>query len=123
MVVSNVLSGAIDLLQWDLMLIAKGEEVATPKFPDHQAVNIDPDLLRSYEGDYQFRPGVIFTLSVERGEARIGGWVLIPTSETTFFSPQDYAEITVILAEDGSVERLDWTVGDFSAPLPRLPDN
>ena len=50
----------------------------------------------------------------------MSGWLLIPTSDTTFLSPQDYAQIEVIAAEDGSVERLDWTTAGNTYPMPRI---
>lgn len=119
----NVLSGAVDLLQWDLIRIAKGEEVSVAVIPDHQAVSVDPEILRRYEGKYQFRPGVNFSFSVDRGEARMGSWILIPTSETTFFSPQDYSIINIIFSDDGTVERMDWISGDFVAPMPLVAED
>jgi hypothetical protein len=45
---------------------------------------------------------------------------LIPTSQTTLFSPQDYAEIEVVLDENGGVERLDWRAGGRTFPMPRV---
>ena len=47
-------------------------------------------------------------------------WLLIPTSETTLFSPQDYAEIEVGFDEDGVVDRLEWTTGGQTYTLPRV---
>lgn len=120
--VSNVLTGAGDLLRRDLPRLAAGEPVDPPAVPSHRAVAVDPDILRRYEGDYQLRPGTVLTLSVEGDEVRMSGWLLIPTSERTFFSPQDYGEITVVLAEDGSVERLDWSVGGGTYPMPQVVD-
>lgn len=117
--VSNVPTGAIDLLRRDLPRLATGEEVGLPTIPRHRAVFVDPDLLRRYEGDYQLFPGRALTLTVEGGEVRLSGWLLIPTSETSFFSPQDYAEIAVVMHEDGSVERLDWN----NHPMPRVTDD
>ncbi len=35
-------------------------------------------------------------------------WILLPLSETTFFSPQDYATVKVMIA-DGNVKELDWS--------------
>ena len=50
---------------------------------------------------------------------RVDEWLVIPTSETTFFSPQDYGRIEVVLDDQGQVQRLDWTVGDRTYPMPR----
>ena len=78
------------------------------------------NVLRRYSGDYQLRPGSVLTLSSEGGEVSMSGWLLVPTSESTFFSPQDYAEIAVVVGQDGSVERLDWTVAGETYPMPRV---
>jgi CubicO group peptidase (beta-lactamase class C family) len=118
---SNFLTGAADLLRRDLPRIAAGEEVAPPSIPRHLAVVVEPNLLRLYAGDYQLRPGSVLSLKVEGGEVRMSGWLLIPTSESTFFSPQDYGEIAVVRAEDGSVERLDWALASGATyPMPRV---
>jgi CubicO group peptidase (beta-lactamase class C family) len=118
---SNFLSGAADLLRRDLPRLAKGEEVAPPSIPRHRPVAIEPALLDKYEGDYQLRPGTVLSLTAKDGEVRMSSWLLIPTSESTFFSPQDYGEIAVVLAEDGGVERLDWTVASGDTyPMPRV---
>ena len=47
-------------------------------------------------------------------------WPLIPTSEQTLFSPQDYAEIQVVTGDDGEVIRLDRRIGDQTYPLPKV---
>jgi hypothetical protein len=47
-------------------------------------------------------------------------WLLIPTSETELFSPQDYGRIRVVTGEDGAVERLDWLAGGRAFPMPRV---
>lgn len=120
--VSNVLTGAGDFVRRDLPLMVAGEAVDPPAVPSYQAVAVAEAVLRGYEGDYQLRPGTELTLSVAGGEVRMSGWLLIPTSERTFFSPQDYAEISVVLAPDGAVERLDWTVGGETYPMPRVAD-
>lgn len=117
---SNILTGAGDLLRRDLPRLATGEAVDTPAVPRPQAISVDPEVLARYAGDYELRPGSVLTLSVDGGEVRMSGWVLIPTSERTFFSPQDYAEIEVVLTPDGKVERLDWTVAGNTYPMPRV---
>jgi hypothetical protein len=117
---ANLLTGAGDMIRRDLPALARGEQVETPVIPRHEAVTVDPHLLRRYEGAYELRPGTPLTLTVEDGEIRMSGWLLIPTSERTFFSPQDYAEITVVTDEAGEVERLDWTTAGQTYPMPRV---
>jgi CubicO group peptidase (beta-lactamase class C family) len=118
--VSNVLTGAGDLIRRDLPLIVAGEDVALPVVPRHEPVEVAAATLTSYEGDYELRPGSTLTLSVENGEVSMSGWLLIPTSETSFFSPQDYGEIKVVKDEAGGVERLDWIVAGQAYPMPRV---
>jgi hypothetical protein len=45
---------------------------------------------------------------VKAGRLYFGQWPLLPTSETSFFSPQDYGRVRVVLSESGEVERFDW---------------
>jgi len=118
--VSNILTGAADLARRDLPLLAVGQTVELPVVPKHQPVRVAQKILESYQGDYELRPGSVLTLSVEGDEVRMSGWLLIPTSERTFFSPQDYGVITVIPGDDGRVERLDWMVAGDTYPMPRV---
>lgn len=117
---SNILTGAGDLIRRDLPKLVAGESVARPTVPRHELVTVDAETLASYEGDYELRPGSVLTLSVDGDAVSMSGWLLIPTSETTFFSPQDYGEIAVVRRDDGSIERLDWTVGGQTYPMPRV---
>ena len=59
-----------------------------------------------------------FALAAQPGW--LDDWLLIPTSKTTLFSLQDYAEIEVVLDDNGEVSRLDWTVGGITYPMPRV---
>lgn len=116
----NLLTGAADLLRADVPRIAADEDVAVPSRLNLEAVAVPVAVLREYEGVYQLRPGTEFELSVDGGSMSLSGWTLIPTSESSFFSPQDYARISVVRADDGSVEGLDWAIGDEVYPMPRL---
>ena len=120
---SNILTGAADLIRRDVPRLAAGETVATPTVPVHRAVTVPAEALHLYEGSYELRPGTVLALSVEGDEVRMSGWLLVPTSDHTFFSPQDYGEIAVVLAEDGSVERLDWTIAGTTYPMPRVSES
>jgi len=118
-VASNLTSGALDKIRDALPRIAAGEEVPTPAPIEARAADVDPAVLESYQGAYELRPGRNLELRVIDGRAQMNEWLLIPTSETTFFSPQDYAEIEVVFDESGEVVRLDWTTGGQTHPLPR----
>lgn len=117
---SNLTSGAIDRIRGALPKIAAGKEVPTLSSIKAVAADIDPELLKSYEGTYELRPGRNLDLRVIDGRVRLTGWLLIPISTTTFFSPQDYAEIEVVLDEDGEVTRLDWTTDGKTYPMQKV---
>jgi len=121
---SNLTSGAVDRIRNALPKIAAGEDVPTPPPINAIAVDVEPKLLESYEGTYELRPGTRFDLRAVEGRVRMDDWLLIPTSKTTLFSPQDYAEIEVVLDDEGDVSRLDWTVGGQTYPMPKVgPSN
>lgn len=119
-VASNLVSGALDRIRNALPDIAAGRDVAVPSPIDAKAAQVDPSLLQNYVGDYELRPGRNLELRIIDGRVRMGDWLLIPTSDTTLFSPQDYAVISVISGGDGVVERLDWTTGGNTYPMPKV---
>jgi CubicO group peptidase (beta-lactamase class C family) len=116
----NLLTGAADRLRADVPRIAAGEAVEVPSRLNLDPVTVPATVLREYEGVYQLRPGTELELSFDGNSVSLSGWTLIPTSESSFFSPQDYARISVVRAADGTVERLDWAIGDDVYPMPRL---
>lgn len=116
----NVTSGALDKIRAAVPKIAAGEDVATPAPIRARATDVDLATLESYQGDYELRPGRNLELRVRNGRVMMGDWLLIPTSERTLFSPQDYAEIEVVVGENGEVERLDWKIGEEIYPLPKV---
>ena len=116
----NLLTGAADHMRRDLPKVAAGEDVTPPVVPAHRAAAVAPDVLRRYAGEYDLQ-GTSLALTVSGDEVRMSGWLLIPTSTTSFFSPQDWGEIAVVLSEDGSVEGLRWAVpGSEPFFLPRV---
>ena len=116
----NLQTGAADLLRRDVPRIVKGEEVATPARLAIKPVELPVNTLERYTGTYETRPGSTIELTVEDGQLWASGWLLIPTSETTFFSPQDYAEVAVVFDAQGAVERLDWAPPGNNWPCPKL---
>lgn len=117
---SNITSGALDRIRGALPRIAAGEDVPTPEPINARAVDVDPAILAGYQGAYELRPGRNLELRVVDGRVMMEEWLLIPTAERQFFSPQDYAEITVVAGEDGEVTRLDWKIGDQVYALPKV---
>ena len=117
---TNLTSGAIDRIREALPAIATGADVPIPAAINAEAFDVEASVLESYQGSYQLRPGRNLQLRVTDGRVTMDDWILIPVARATFFSPQDYAEITVVQREDGTVERLDWKIGEDVYPLPRV---
>lgn len=119
----NLFTAAGDLLRRNVPRIVAGEEVATPEVPVPTPVTLPAALADRYEGIYQLRAGVADSeerLEVHGPVATLGDWVLIPTSETTFWSPQDYETVRVSITEAGVVDGLLWGNGDEASKLPRM---
>ena len=117
---ANVTSGANDRVRQSVLPIALGEEVPVPGRIRARAVDVANEVLLSYEGSYQLRPGRNLELRIVDGRVIVDDWLLIPVTQTTLFSPQDYAEIEVIVDPRGNVTRLDWKIGDQVYPLPKV---
>ena len=117
---TNLTSGAIDRIRTAVPAIATGEDIPVPAAINATAIDVESSVLESYQGSYQLRPGRNLQLRVIDGRVTMDDWILIPVARATFFSPQDYAEITVVQKDDGSVERLDWKIGEDVYPVPRV---
>jgi len=107
----NLNTGAVNRLRADVPKIMIGESVATPARIAVKPVEVDEKSLRRFEGVYESDRGQSFPIHVERGMIFAGDRLLIPTSETSFYSLQEYGRVNVILDDDGNVERLDWEWG------------
>jgi hypothetical protein len=116
----NVLTGAGDLLRRDLPRLADGQQVEIPVLPPLEPVEVSDEVLQRYVGGYDMGNGTVLEMTIENGEVRMTGWLMIPTSEASFFSPQDYGEVVMRIREDGSVEGLDWTVAGRTFPMARV---
>lgn len=122
----NLFTGAADLLRRDVPKIAAGLTLPPLQMPKVQPVAVPAALRGRYEGVYEIRAGdpdsreeLRFT-STEGSLARLGDWLLIPTGDGTFYSPQDYGTIQAVLGKDEAIEGLDWTTPGGSFRLPRV---
>jgi hypothetical protein len=76
--------------------------------PERKPIKLDPQLLNSFLGRYEFGPGAIATVTIE-GEAlkwRGGNRMpvtLVPLSETHFYARETETEITFTKNEKGQV--------------------
>ena len=104
--VSNQMVGANDLLRRDVPKIVAGEVVEAPSVPRPRLVSLSEDVLKKYTGQYKIG-GSAMPVRTREGALFANDWVLLPISETSFYSPQDYATVSVI-GSDTSPEALDW---------------
>ena len=105
--VSNQMVGANDLLRINIPKIVAGEQVKPASVPKAVPFSLPEKLLKKYQGKYQIG-GEPMPVRARGGALFANDWILIPTSKTTFFSPQDYGTIKVVLNDDGSPKLLDW---------------
>lgn len=126
----NLHTGAVDLLRSAVPRIAAGEEVEPPDPPRYRASPPAAEDRRAVEGIYQLRPGApdseeTLRFSADGERASLGGWILVPTADDAFLSPQDYARVEIVRQEEGGVTGLRWQTADGFvvfpkvAPLPR----
>jgi CubicO group peptidase (beta-lactamase class C family) len=118
----NLLTGAADSIRRDVPRLAAGETVAPPEPPRTSFVAVRPEVLRSYEGVYELRPGTRLRVHAEDAGLRVDDWALAPTGERTFLSFPDYGVVEVVLDEKGQPLRLDWRQGEATYPCPRVAD-
>lgn len=116
----NLLTGATDLLRRDVPRLVRGEDVATPERVDIVPVDVSDETLQRWVGTYRNEEGKEFEGRIQGRRFLYGQWPMIPTSDSTFFSPQDYGRITVVSDADGEVERLDWSRIEGTWPWYRV---
>ena len=107
----NLFAGAADLVRRDMPRIARGEQVDPPIVP---TVSLRPlrGAARARLAGASFDMNPPQPLKFESDSvAALGSWLLFVTSDSTFYSPQDYATVRVVLGADGSVEALQWGEG------------
>ena len=89
--------------RWQL-LQAQGTRLA----PERKPINLDPKLLDSFVGRYQFGPNAIATLTREGDTLRWRGGnrmpvTLVPLSETQFFAKETETELMFVKNASGKV--------------------
>jgi hypothetical protein len=117
---ANLQTGAADRIRSAVPRIVAGEDVPPFEMPNVEPVALSEESLRRFEGTYELRPGSPLAVRYDQGTLRVNDWTLVPTGERTFFSPQDYAVVEVVVGEDGMPERLDWTIAGQTYPCPRI---
>ena len=89
--------------RWQL-LQAQGTRLA----PERKPISLDPKLLDSFVGKYEFGPNAIATLTREGDTLRWRGGnrmpvTLVPLSETQFFAKETETEMMFVKNENGQV--------------------
>ena len=97
--------------QWKLL-----HAQATRLAPERNPINIDPKLLDSFVGKYQFGPNAIATVTREGDTLKWRGGnrmpvTLVPLSETHFFSKETETEMTFVKNDKGQVTDVVLRVG------------
>ncbi|MGI9519104.1 MAG: serine hydrolase domain-containing protein [Pirellulaceae bacterium] len=103
--VSNQMTGANDLVRQNIPRIVAGEDVPEPQVPQPEFISVPAEVLERYAGQYDI--GGPMPVRFRDGALYANDWMLLPISETRFFSPQDYATVEVVLDDDNPVA-LDW---------------
>jgi len=97
--------------QWQFL-----QAQSTRLAPERNPINLDPKLLDSFLGKYQFGPNAIATITREgdglkwRGGNRMPV-TLVPLSETHFFSKETETEMMFVKNENGQVTDVVLRVG------------
>ena len=108
----NKFTGATDLIRRDLPRLANGEVVAPPTVPQVRPYPLSADLQRRYAGSYMIGSPTPMTFTSPTF-AMVGSYPVIPTSDTTFYSPQDYLTVRVETDLAGQVAALLWGENRF----------
>ncbi|MEZ5428088.1 MAG: serine hydrolase [Pyrinomonadaceae bacterium] len=106
-VVSNLASGANDLIIDSLPKILTGEEVAPPPVPEPTIIAKSPKKLTDYEGVYKLG-GSQFTIYAREDQLSAGNFKLYPLGEDRFYNFWSYAEIKFMRDDKGRVTGLEW---------------
>jgi len=106
-VISNLQSGANDLLVRDLPAILQDKPVAPPQAPDLAFGRLSAEQLKEYVGAYKFAN---FTNRVVlKGDQLISGdYKIFSLGKDRFFRLADYATLTFVRNEDGTIKGLEW---------------
>lgn len=115
----NAHTGAPELLHGAVAKLVAGEPVAPLERPAFMRVRVPSRALRALEGRYQIA-GTRIPVTTRDGLLWAGEWMLVPTSESTFFSTRDYGTVRVARDSTGAVAGLDWTQKGQPFRCPRL---
>ena len=106
-VVSNLGSGANDLIINNLRNLLEGKEMESPTVPNPK-INLNAkNELSDYVGRYKLG-GSGFEILIDDEQLFAGPYKMLPMSKDKFYSFWSYAEITFVRDESGKVKGLEW---------------
>ena len=106
-IVSNLGSGANDLVINNIRSLLEGKEMEAPKIPTAKVDRTLKNPLPNYMGRYRLG-GSGFDILIRDGELFAGPFKLLPIGKDKFYSYWNYAEITFVRDETGKVKGLKW---------------
>jgi CubicO group peptidase (beta-lactamase class C family) len=118
-VLSNIQSAPAGRVAGDLAAIVFGAPYEIPK--ERKEIALDTKILERYVGEYQIGPNLVITVALEDGKltGQLGGqtkFVLLPESETEFFSKDVNAQF--IFATDVNGQATGFTLKQGGANTP-----
>lgn len=118
----NLHSGAADQLRVAVGALLAGRTPDAVVLPPAAAAQVPLEVLRRYEGRYDVANNPGLAVRATTVGLDVNGWILVATSDSTFFSLRDYSPVTVVTGPDGKPTRLDWVYGRETMACPRVGD-
>jgi hypothetical protein len=106
-IISNLSSGANDLLVRDLPKILADQPVAIPRLPNLNVIHLSTVKLQEYVGAYKF-PNFTNHVTIAGDQLISGDSQIFPIGEDRFYRLSDYASLTFIRNTSGEIEGLKW---------------
>lgn len=107
-ITSNLLTGAAEWIRRDVPRILMDEPLTTPRLPVPAFVELSDDRRRHLEGVYDsFGTHQALTFVDEKTAVLGGEYLLLATSDSSFFAPQHYSEFRAVTDSTGSVRALE----------------
>jgi CubicO group peptidase (beta-lactamase class C family) len=106
-VISNLQSGANDLLVRDLPRILQDKPVSPPSPPNFSFSRFSTEQLREYVGAYKFA-NFTNTIVLKGDQLISGDYKIFPIGKDRFYRLADYATLTFIRNADGAIKGLEW---------------
>lgn len=115
----NLHDGAPALLREALPRLCAGETVAPLEKPAPKLAKVAERVLKRFEGRYDVAANVGLPFEVHDGALWANDWPLWATSDTSFYSPRDYATVTQARDSTGAITGFTWSIAGHPYPCPR----